>query len=171
MADKEFWMDDPSEKIDIMEMDVEIDGEKYSANVQNDLKIDRSRVERECQEHSELFAFYSMLYRMAEREYRNKENELETWMSQIDRELRILDNDPDEEFSYSTETELKNHIKSTEKYHEKKNEVLDARHNFKQLKQIVKAFEHRRNMLITLEKRNREDREYERQMEMRKKSD
>lgn len=162
------WQEDPTKHLEVMELNISIGDEQFELDVHEDVRIDSSRIIEECRNHPNVYAYYSTLYRSAQRQYQQAEREFDKWYAQHDRALRYRDQDPDDDFTYSTETQLKEYIKSLDDYHDKKEELIDARYVMKQLKNVVKALEQRRNMLITLEKREREEQEYERQTTMPK---
>lgn len=160
------WQNDPTKHLEVMELTIELGDEQYNLDVHDDVKIDSSQIVEECRNHPSIYAYYSTLYRSAQRQHQQAEREFDKWYAQHDRALRHRDQDPDDDFTYGTETQLKEYIKSLPEYHDKKSDLIDARYVEKQLKNVVKALEQRRNMLITLEKREREEQEYERQTTM-----
>lgn len=121
-------------------------GKKYELNPAEDLELHPSSVGDHLQEQAPRFAFYATVRDMCQVKVEAMEGELAAVTARLDSDMRsgII------ALPKTTEEAVKAALRGHQEYLDAKEAVAMAQMEFNKLNSIVKAFEHRREMLIEI---------------------
>jgi len=108
-------------------------------------KIDEDNLNKCCIEQPSLYVFWSVVYAEAQANLDKAEFELEVYEVEQDAKVRELNKD-----KKVTESAIKRAIQNTEEWKRLKLKAIEARKIAKTYQSIVRALEHRKDMLTTL---------------------
>ncbi len=139
-------------ELEILKLEISLNGKKYESDAANDLRIDRTVLDEEFATQHMRFAYYGTLHEMAKDKVVRLKVALETLYAQLDHEKRqaaagLKTSNPG--FKY-TEAMCENEIKTDQRYQAKNMEYLDAMQTSGVLGVAREAFAQRKDMLISL---------------------
>jgi len=121
----------------------------YEFNLSTELKIDKVNLNEELMKHPSKVAWFSVLYSLAVEKRDTIGTELDVVYAELDKDIR---KDPKKYgiMEKVTEGAIVNTINSNEIYLTKKKEMIEAKRDSDVLGSAVRAFEHRKDMLVSL---------------------
>jgi hypothetical protein len=111
-----------------------------------DIKINKYKLDRECQEHSSHYLFYSSESTIAEEKVDTLKDNLDYLTGKLDLEFRTMSDPP----CKITEGSIKSLINTDERIRDIKADIVKAKKDLNLYKGAVKGFEHRKNQLQSL---------------------
>jgi len=136
----------------VLSVETKIDDVTYENNLQDDLKIDQTQLDREFVEQSEKYAYYATLAELAKDREARLESELKVLSARIDWEIR--DQAAALQASNTkvklTEEMVKNQVIADSRIQTKNKELLEARKLAGMLRVAKESFLQRKDMLVSL---------------------
>ena len=135
-------------KSGLMQIDISYGNEKFSFNLNTELSINESRINREAQEQPSAYAFLNMLHKKLIRSYKEAEKKMEKKHAQLFLKFKG-EKDPDSGRQTANEVAKAKVIKD-QAYDDLWEEFIEAEHQAMVIEVCVKAFEQRVNLIQTL---------------------
>ena len=134
-------------KDDVLTISVRVNDVVYDCDLEKDLGISRETLSDDCVRQSSFFAWYSVLAENAKAERDRAKERIGVVKAEVDQEIRAK---KEAEGKKTTENMLSQLIELDERYRQAVDAHLDASRIYGILSVAPQAFEHRRDMLITL---------------------
>jgi hypothetical protein len=135
----------------VTDVPIKLGSVEYDNNLSTDLKIDRNDLDSEFANQARLYAYYGTMAALAESRRQHLKNELELLYAHLDAEKRNQARVEAESMKIKfTETMFENMVKSDPRYQTKMKEYLNTQELANILDVGKKAFEHRKDMLVSL---------------------
>lgn len=117
---------------------------------EEDIKIDENALDVEWLEQPRLMIQYAKYSADMQKRYEQAKEQLELVQAELDREIR---SNPDEfGISKINNDVVANTIKTTQRYQDASDEVIEARYEYEMAKSVVRAFDARKDALENLVK-------------------
>lgn len=126
-------------------------GRKYELSPVDDLSVSASTVGEECQRQAPLYGYYATVRDMAETKVESLEALLTDKEAELDQHFRQTGMLPGS--VKITEDGLKKAIKNDTDYKAIRDRIVEARGQAKQMGSIVRAFEQKKDMLVSMSTR------------------
>lgn len=137
--------------IPLQRMKIKMFGKTYTINPADDLIIHKATVGEDAQTQPSVFAFYATVRDMAQAKVDALNAQLEDRRSELDNEYRRAGELPGG--LKITEDSIRRALRMDPDSTAIRDQILDAQHQVACLTSIVRAFEHRREMLLTVASR------------------
>lgn len=132
------------------DINIDLDGIKYTGDLNEDLMIDRTNLDEEFETHSSKSAYYSTLHELAKHKLAHMKNKLEVLEANIDAEKRGVAMEAmttNAKLKY-TENMYKNEVHTDERYQELKKKTIDLEYQVGLLGVAREAFMYQRKSML-----------------------
>lgn len=137
-----------------MQVNIDVKDKKYDGTLRNIVQINAGDLMNEFCEHPSKYAWFGALSEICSSEVETKEFALDVLRANLDEEKRMKFK---EENVKVTETVIQSAIITDKRYKVIMEELIELKKQYGILKSIVKALEHRKDMLIQLGSTKRQE--------------